>query len=404
VSLRDDALAMTALRIAFVAGAFPKLSETFVLQQIVGLLALGHDVHIYAFENPGEAVAHPEVAAHRLLERTLYLDEPSARARAGWRGSLVRTALAPFFSGAALSRRVAHGPQGRFDVIYCHFAHVAELARQLRSVGFFEGPLAGVVHGYDVTTVVEERGERFYEPLFRDAARLYPVSNVFRAKLISLGADPDKVEVRRMGVDTGALAYAPKPLAAGETPRLVSVGRLVEKKGIEHGLRAMAAAQRSLARPLHYDVVGDGPLRAALEVAAEREGVAGRVVFHGSKTRAETQELVAGAHVLLAPSVTASNGDMEGIPVVLMEAMALGVPVLSTKHSGIPELVEDGASGILVPEGDPAALGAALAELLQHSERWDALTRTARRRVEDEFDNAVLVRRMARAFSDLSRA
>jgi len=394
---------MTALRIAFVTGAFPKLSETFVLQQIVGLLALGHDVRIFAFENPGEALAQPEIATHRLLERTLYLDEASARRRAGWRGSLARMALATFLSGAALTRRVAYGTQGRFDVIYCHFAHVAELARQLRAVKFFEGPLVGVVHGYDVTTIVEQRGERFYAPLFRDAARLYPVSDVFRSKLVRLGADPAKVEVRRMGVDTRALAYAPKTLATSETPRVVSVGRLIEKKGIEHALRAMAAAERSLGRPLHYDIVGDGPLRKTLEAAAEREGVARRVVFHGSKTRDETQALVAQAHLLLAPSVTAANGDMEGIPVVLMEAMALGVPVLSTKHSGIPELVVDGASGVLVPEGDPLALGAALAALLGHQERWDALTRAARRRIEDEFDNAVLVRRMAEAFSNLSR-
>lgn len=390
---------MKALRIAFVTGAFPKLSETFVLQQIVALLALGHDVRIFAFEDPAEALTHADVASHRLLERTLYLDQRRTRARAGLCGSLARGVLGPFFPRAALTCRLAYGAQGRFDVIYCHFAQIAELARQLRSVGFFEGPLVAVVHGFDVTTLVAEHGRDYYAPLFREASRLLPVSELFQKKLVGLGADPGKVEVRRMGVDTAALAYRPRVLEPGETPRLVSVGRLVEKKGLELGLRAVAIAEQRSGRALHYDIVGDGPLRAELEAAAAREGIGEHVTFHGSRTSRETMELLGRAHVLLAPSVTAKNGDMEGIPVVLMEAMAQGLPVLSTRHSGIPELVEDGTSGVLVREGDADALGAALADLLAHPERWGDLTRAARLRVEAEFDNRVLARRLAQSFA-----
>jgi colanic acid/amylovoran biosynthesis glycosyltransferase len=391
------------MRIAFLAGAFPKLSETFVLEQIVKLLALGHDVRIFAFEAPDEPVRHAAIAEHRLLERTTYL----TRARGGVLSSLSTVLGAPELGFSALrdrdalARLEAHGKQGDFDVIYCHFGHVAERARRLRSVGLFTGPLLAVFHALDVTVLAE--GPRPYAKLFEEAERLLPISAHWQQRLIELGAPPEKVEVRHMGVDCAALEYLPRSLANGQAVRVISVGRLVEKKGFEYAIRAFARAEQALGQPLAYDLVGDGPLRTELEALARTEGVTGRVTFHGSKRSDEVVALLANAQILMAPSVTAANGDKEGIPVVLMEAMAQGLPVLSTLHSGIPELVRNGENGVLVPERDADALASALVELIRTPESWPLRLRNARQTVEAEFDSARLTLGLERLFTEMQR-
>jgi colanic acid/amylovoran biosynthesis glycosyltransferase len=389
------------MRIAFVTGAFPKLSETFVLEQILGLQKLGHEVRIFAFEDPREATVHEAVLEERLLERTLYLDYARARVLRGLPAALRSGGLGlpALRHRDALARRLAHGAQGEFSVIYCHFGHVAERARQLRQAGFFEGPLVAVFHAADLT-IARPRGG--YAPLFREAAKLLPISRYWRDKLLELGAAPASVEVRHMGVDCASVAF--RASTAGVPARIASVGRLIEKKGFEFGLRAVAEAEALLSRPLEYDIVGDGPLRGELEAVAARLGLRARVHFHGSRTASEVGALLERADVLLAPSVTAANGDVEGIPVVLMEAMARGVPVVSSLHTGIPELVEHGETGLLAPERDTGALAAAVASLLQDPARAAALATRARRRIEADFDSAKLTRELAALFSSLAPA
>jgi len=392
------------MRIAFVAGAFPKLSETFVLEQILKLLALGHDVRIYAFDAPAETVRHAAIANHGLLDRTLYF---TRRPRGGLLSALSTVmkdkelGFSALREREALAQRQQHGPQGDFDVIYCHFGHIAERARKLRSVGFFGGPLVAVFHALDVTVLVE--GAHTYARLFQDAARLLPISHHWQKRLIELGAPASKVEVRHMGVDCSALAYRPRSLTPDRPVSIVSVGRLVEKKGFAYAIRALARAEKSLGRQLDYHLVGDGPLREELEQLARAEGVAERVTFHGARRSDEVVGLLARANILMAPSVTASNGDMEGIPMVLMEAMAQGLPVISTAHSGIPELVRHGESGVLVPERDADALAAAVTDLVRTPERWPSLLSHARRTVEAEFDSNQLAKDLEQVFARLGR-
>jgi colanic acid/amylovoran biosynthesis glycosyltransferase len=390
------------MRIAFVTGAFPKLSETFVLEQISGLCALGHDVRIYAFENPGEAAVHETVTEQRLLERTRYLSYERAQVVAGLPSALRSggPGLGALRHRDALARRLAHGAQGDFAVIYCHFGHVAERARQLRQVGFFRGPLVAVFHAADLT-IARPRGG--YAPLFREAEKLLPISRYWQRTLLELGAPAGKLEVLHMGVDCERIPFRPRP---PDLPlqRVVGVGRLIEKKGFEFALRAFAEAERTLARPLHFDLVGDGPLRARLERLADELGVRERVQFHGARTTKEVGALLDRAELLLAPSVTAENGDVEGIPVVLMEAMARGLPVISSVHSGIPELVEHDESGWLVPERDVDGLAQALVALAREPKRRLAFARAARARVEADFDSTRSTRRLAALFESLTPA
>lgn len=372
------------LKIALVTGAFPKLSETFVLQQIVALLDLGHDVRIFAFEAARESVVHPIVAERDLLARTTYVKAPER--------------LSSRLLGAA--RALGGRSPERFDAVVCHFGHIGERARKLRQQGYFDGPLAVIFHAYDLTVWLRERGDDAYAALFAQAALLLPISRSWQAKLLELGAEPSKVSVLRMGVDCELLGYRPPRVPRNEPLCLLSVGRLVEKKGFAYAIEAVAAARRDLPS-LHYAIVGDGPLRAQLQQLVADRGLTDIVTFHGSLDNARLRELMLEQHCLLVPSVTAADGDMEGLPVVIMEAMALGVPVIASRHSGIPELVLDGATGWTVPERDSAALAGALRAWASTPGLWPERCARARALVERDFDVRKLAAQLAGELSKL---
>src|SRR6185437_9215841 len=162
-----------------------------------------------------------------------------------------------------------------------------------------------------------------------------------------------------------------------------------EKKGLTYAIRAVAALRRD-GVDIALDIVGDGPLRPSLESLIAELGMGNAVRIIGARSRDEVARAMGAAHLFAAPSVTARDGDMEGIPVALMEAMASGVPVVATAHSGIPELVEDGVSGLLVPERDTDALAAAFRWLVDHPERWLSMALAAHDAVERDFNSARL--------------
>jgi colanic acid/amylovoran biosynthesis glycosyltransferase len=171
------------------------------------------------------------------------------------------------------------------------------------------------------------------------------------------------------------------------------VGRLIEKKGQIHLLRALAELRtRRPGLAFTLDLVGDGPDAALLRAEASQLTLDPCVRFHGSLPHKQVLALLESASIFVLPSVTASDGDMEGIPVALMEAMAQGLPVISTRHSGIPELVEEDVSGLLVPERDPLALSRAIETLLAAPETWPLYGAAGRRRVEAAFERKELDR------------
>ncbi len=165
----------------------------------------------------------------------------------------------------------------------------------------------------------------------------------------------------------------------------MTVGRLVEKKGIEYVLRAVRILV-DRRREVEYHILGDGPGRDRLVALVAELGLADRVTLHGRQDQAKVREVIEESHALVAASVTAADGDEEGIPNVLKEAMALGLPVVATRHAGIPELIEDDVSGFLVPERDEAVLADALERLARDPGRWAAMGRAGRAKIEMEYD------------------
>jgi colanic acid/amylovoran biosynthesis glycosyltransferase len=390
------------MRVAFFVGRFPALSETFVLNQVTGLIDRGCEVDIYPLHGPGESRHHPDVARYRLLERVHPQRTFGARLlRAP--GQILRglprapvaclRALDVFRLGRdAAYLRIFHQvapllERRPYDAAVCHFGSVAVSALRLKELGALTGKFVSVFHGHDLSQYLRIHGEGAYDRLFAGGDLFLPVSERWKRRLLELGCPAGRLAVHRMGIDPDRFSFRHRLPPEDGPVRLLSVGRLVEKKGFEFGIRAVAELlRREPARKLEYTILGYGPLRESLEATIHALGVQDVVRLGGSVTQDEVLAAMRAAHVLLAPSAMGCTGDEEGVPVVLMEAMATGLPVVSTSHSGIPELVQDGVSGRLVPERDVEAMVDALQSLLDQPESWSRLGHAGRRRVEADFN------------------
>lgn len=401
------------MRIAFVLGKFPVPSETFILSQITGLIDRGHEVEIFASPptNPGKN--HQDVGNYQLLAKTHYWPTLAASPATGWvesttdagqkLGRFARTGLknprwmatiTARIAGAqtdleAISpelwtRAVSLGGERRFDVIISHFGHVARDTQMLRDIGVLHGKLVTFFHAWDLTVFLREKGTDIYKYLFERSELLLPISEHWHNRLIELGSPPARTKVHHMGIDCSKFEFAARAPDPGGT-RIISVARFVEKKGLYYAIRALEKVVKD--HPdTQYHLVGDGPLRPRFEALVEELGLQKNIQFLGWRTHEEVAELLERMHIFWLPSVTALSADTEGIPMVLMEAMARGLPVLSTYHSGIPELVEDGISGALAPERDIRTMAEQLAQMLEHPQRWGEMGRAGRARVEAQFN------------------
>jgi glycosyltransferase involved in cell wall biosynthesis len=280
-----------------------------------------------------------------------------------------------------LARRVA---AERPRVVHAHFATDGLLALPLaEALGV---PLVTTLHGFDVTrsraALVRSgrlswiRYALFGERLRRQGRLFVAVSDAIRARALAAGFPPERTVTHRNGVDLARFDRAPEP----EPGLVLHVGRLVEKKGTVLLLDAMAQVEGDLA------VIGDGPLRRRLERRAAALGISRRVRFLGNLPPDAVAAWMARACLLAAPSITAADGDSEGLPTVLAEAAAASLPAVASDHSGLPEAVVDGETGFIVPEGDAHALATRIATLLLAPELRLRMGAAARRMAEERFD------------------
>ncbi len=392
------------MKIAFVLREFPLTSLTFVYRQIEALAQAGHEVSVVAQPSADPSANVP--VAERV--RVLYL--PGERRKlerlfsvaALMLRSCVRhpanipaylSVLRPrdYLRGRWSARLFAAGvtflnQKPPFDVVCCHFGYNGAEAAALKGAGALSGKIVTIFHGVDVSAYLDAHPDA-YAQLREEGDLFLTVNELWKARLEEKGFPSEKMRVHHMGVACSEIAFNPTPLR--EPVKLLSVARAVEKKGLIYAIRSLPAVITQ--HPdLVYTIIGDGPLRKVLEAETTHLGVQTHVRFLGPQPSRVVFETLSEAHVLLAPSVTAQNGDMEGIPVAIMEAMAQGTPVLSTWHSGIPELIEHSVSGYLVPERDSDALARGLLELLSSPQTLSDMSRAARAKVEREFNNDVL--------------
>jgi len=363
-----------AMRIAVVVGTFPELSETFILDHVIGLLERGHDVQIIANRPVETEPVHYDVHSLDLVSRTVY--RPSRKRPYRQMIKSVAPAVTSLLTRhpRSISRLLAHAPDpgvthrgelkdllaisrvSDVDLFHCHFGPIC--ASLVGALGALKSdvPVVSTFHGYDMTAHVERHGTNCYRRLLERGDLFLPISDFFRERLLELGAPSERTYIHHMGIDLSRFHPEQRHRNSEPSLRVLTVGRMIEKKGIAYALRAVDVARRA-GIAIHYTVIGDGPDRGSLEALTRELEVADQVSFLGAMDRNSVERHMRKSDVLLAPSVTSAGGDMEGIPVVIMEAMASGLPVVSSEHSGIPEIVIHEKTGLLASERDYERLG-----------------------------------------------
>jgi glycosyltransferase involved in cell wall biosynthesis len=391
--------------IGYVLDRFPSLHQTFVLNEMLALEARGLELAVFSLL-PASGLVHEDVA--RLRGPVIYAPRPTDLAALaygkldalrhqprGFFGTLGTAAGAPHrASAAAWLRAVGLAPAARrlgIRHFHAHFAAGANVA------AFSLARLTGTTFSF-TTHAVDLYARPVQLCATLAAARFAVTSTAANLAFLADTCGPGlaaKVALVRACVDPedfAALARSPQP-----TPTLLSVGRLIEKKG-HRDLVAALALVRASGVPFQAWIVGDGPERPALEAAIERHDLGSAVSLLGPVTQSDLRRLYARSDLVALPSVVAADGDRDGIPVTLIEALAAGLPVVSTTISGIPELVTEEV-GILVPPHDPPALAAALTSLLADPGLRRRLGAAGPARVRSHFDVAASAEAMARLFA-----
>ncbi|MGK3141596.1 glycosyltransferase [Pantoea sp. C2G6] len=406
------------MKLTFFTMRFPVASETFVLNQVTHFIDAGYEVEIISVF-PGDLVnRHAAFDEYGLAAKTHYLlpeekisivDKLNQRIKLVLpnvtKPSLLRSLNVRRYGAQSskllLPSIVANAKQTfTADVFLVHFGYAGALANKLRELGVLKGKQATVFHGADISRrhILEEH-KLDYVNLFRQSELMLPISHLWENKLIEMGCPPEKIHVTRMGIEPEKFNFQPRQ--AFQTPlRIVSVARLTEKKGLDVAVKASAILKQRGGQ-FHYTIIGNGDQDEMMRDFIAREGMEDCVSMPGFKPQEEIRRALSEADIFLLPSKTAADGDMEGIPVALMEAMAVGLPVVSTFHSGIPELIENNVSGWLVEEDDPEALAETLLTLSQGKVDVAPVVAAARHKVETEFNQHIAYGELAQILERL---
>ena len=400
------------MKVGFFLLKFPLSSETFVLNQITAFIDMGFEVEIVALQKGDTENTHAAWTKYNLAARTRWLqDEPTGKvAKLRHRASQTLRGIHRKNTWQALNLK-RYGAESRnlilsaicgqvvaplhADVFIAHFGPAGVTAAKLRELGVIRGKIATIFHGIDISSrEVLNHYTPEYQQLFRRGDLMLPISDLWAGRLQKMGCPREKIAVSRMGVDM--TRFSPRPVKAPATPlEIISVARLTEKKGLHVAIEACRQLKEQ-GMAFRYRILGIGPWERRLRTLIEQYQLEDVVDMPGFKPSHEVKEMLDDADVFLLPSVTGADGDMEGIPVALMEAMAVGIPVVSTLHSGIPELVEADKSGWLVPENDARALAQRLAAFSQlDTDELAPVVKRAREKVEHDFNQQVINRELA---------
>jgi colanic acid/amylovoran biosynthesis glycosyltransferase len=384
------------VRILYLTNSFSLLSETFVYDRALSLRRRGHEVQVVTIkrrmvhERPFDGVHVLRKAAWPARIAARIADEAIPRLRMRLGDARAVPASTPEADYLADLRAVAD----RFapDFIHAEFGRMGVLGNRIASAA---RPLVCFMHAYDITAVPKNPvWHRRYTRLWQPEVTILTPSEFMRQKVIALGAAPDQVVVQPNGIDVQAWSYSDAASRFDGKVSFLFVGRLIEKKGPRQLVEAFAR-MRALAPEIDAELVlcGDGSLAGALREDVERLGLKGTVQLRGAVASDEVRQAMTRAHIMVQHSVETASGDMEGLPVSLTEAAACGLPIIATRHSGIPEIVVDGINGFLVAEHDIDSMAAKMAELARDPQRWSTFGRAGRAIVEDKFaDDAAIAR------------
>lgn len=287
------------------------------------------------------------------------------------------------------------------SVVHAHFGYQAcRCLRAIRATGL---PLLTTFYGADATSYARlPTWKRRYAELFVRGQLFLAEGSTMAAHVAAAGAPSERIRVHHLGVDCRQIPFRERQ--GGEQIRVLMCGHFREKKGFPDGLRALGRALQGLPGiDCQVVLIGDGPEHTAVVTAIAEAGLADRTTLLGLASYEVVLQQLEACDLLLQPSRTAADGDAEGgAPVILLDAQAAGVPIVSTDHADIPEYVLDGSSGLLAPEGDQDALVDVLREMLTGMSRWPEMGRCGRRHVEAEYDARQQATRLEGLYDELA--
>ncbi|TFZ52097.1 glycosyltransferase [Serratia proteamaculans] len=395
------------MKVTFFLSHFPNYSETFVIQQIVAFIDKGIDVSIISIWPGNVDEKHEIVERYNLQEKVRYLlPVESTNGKKKMLSRLIATVSgskrAEFFNSLNFTEYGKHAVNlllptiiaknndtVHSDIFIAHFGTVGVIANKLKKIGFLKGKLATVFHGLDVShkkTLSDFKED--YKTLFRESELILPISELWAGKIAIMGCEERKIHVSRMGIDISRFAYQERT-SSEKAKKIISVARLTEKKGLEYAIKACSILKDDNI-DFEYWIIGTGPLHESLHKLILNLGLENKVKLLGFVSQDKVKTILSESDVFLLPSVTAADGDMEGIPVALMEAMSVGLPVISTQHSGIPELIENGVSGWLAEERNSMQLADLLCLVLMKDGSTRSITQNARDTIVAKFNQEKL--------------
>ena len=414
--------------IGYIIRSYPRLSQTFIVNEIWALEQLGLGLRLFPLTNPRETVVQAQVAAIRAPVD--YLEAAFERGRAAMLADHMRVALAAplrYFGTlrylwrrsdldegyraasryecfeqavylACLLRRARRSGQA-IAQLHAHFAHdptlIAFLVKMLTGV-----PYSFTAHARDLVQI----GRRALVERIAEACAVVTCSGVNGAYIDEVVPAPLRAKVRLIHHGVNIDGFAPlKERQEAATPLILSVGRLVEKKGFPDLVRACAELKRAGKR-FRCAIYGEGPLEASLAALIDALDLADDVTLAGACSQQELVPILQRADLFALAPFVAADGDRDGIPNVLVEAMACGVPVVSTRVAGIPELVQHDENGLLVAPHDVGALAAALAALLADPALRGRLGAAGRQTVVERFDLQAAAQQIAALFAQATSA
>ncbi|EPZ1176026.1 glycosyltransferase [Klebsiella oxytoca] len=406
------------MKISFFCIKFPIASETFVLNQVISFMKMGFEVKVISLYPGDMDKIHEDFHTYQVSKNVTYIFKKDVgktkyhtlvhrsflAIKCLLKGNIAAFDLNRFgsFSKNLLLPSLAGMIEKKFkaDFYIAHFGPSGVLANCLRNIGCIEGKIVTVFHGNDISAKdLLMKYEKSYKNLFLEGDYFLPISNLWQKKLIELGCPSEKISVIRMGIKIDEFPFKER---RGDNSKLkiVSVCRMIEKKGLAYSIQACKIL-REKGINFEYNIVGYGELSEQLQNLIKEYDLEECVRILGFQPQVEVKRILEDSNVFLLPSVTAEDGDMEGIPVALMEAMASGLPVVSTFHSGIPELISDGKTGWLCSERDAEGIALALSKIINNKDMVLNIVSSARKQIEDNFNQEIEYIKMASLLESL---
>ena len=295
-------------------------------------------------------------------------------------------------SHAEVSKLLSVLTETRARLLHIYFGHIG--VHLLPLIQSWTNPTIVSFHGADVMVDMNKPAYREATLQMLDAVTLVLVrSESLRRAIVDLGCDPEKIEIQRTGIPLDEFPFRDRAVPKNGEWQFVQAGRLIEKKGLPVTLRAFSTFLKQHPNAT-LTIAGEGPLLSELQKCARELGVADRVSFTGFVSQEQLREIYYRSHIFVHPSQTGRDGNQEGIPNSMLEAMATGLPVFATEHGGIPEAIENGVNGVLVPERDDEALAQAMLNAAQDPDLLSRIARAGAEAVETNFDLAAQVQRL----------